>query len=102
MKEFYVGQDIVAIKDHSKLSFKEGDVFTIKGLKQGCCGKCTLLIDIGKTNLTDSYCTFCYKVLHGIVHYNSICFRPLDELTNIEELTNVLENTKPFEINKHE
>lgn len=35
---FFIGQEVVAIKDHSKGSFKKGDEFKITGLFKCCCG----------------------------------------------------------------
>lgn len=102
MKEFYVGQDVVAIRDHSQGKFKEGEVFPIKGLKNGCCEGSSLHIDIGVFRIGNiAQCPRCYSILESdIIWFNSISFRPLDELTNISELTEVLENSKPFEIIK--
>ena len=103
MKEFYVGQDIVSIINQSQGNFKKGEPFVVEGLKKGCCKNAPLLIDIGQRHCEEIECLDCGTIEKTNINwYCSSCFRPLDELTNIEELTNVLENTKPFEINKHE
>lgn len=101
MKEFYVGQDVVAITTHDEGFYKEGDIFVVKGLKQGCCKRCPLDIDIGQITEFGTVCHYCdYDEETTIRWFNANNFRPLDELTNISELTEILENTKPFEINK--
>jgi hypothetical protein len=100
-----IGQDIVAIKDHSQCRFKEGEVFTIKGLQGGTC-KCTSIeIDIGIKSPPNSsgysYCTNCntrYKKNSGIWWFSENIFAPLDSLADISELTEHLETTKPFEV----
>lgn len=99
MKNFYVGQDIVAIRNHSNGMFKEGDVFHIKGLKQGCCERGKLKIDIGHyLEDTHTFCTHCKRKNNpGIQWYNSDSFKPLDSLVNIDELTEVL-NEPIFEV----
>ena len=38
MNKFYIGQKIVAIKDHSQGVFKKGDEFTVLGI-DNCCGE---------------------------------------------------------------
>jgi hypothetical protein len=44
---WYVGQEIVAIRDHSQGLFKKGDEFTIKGIRDPYCPCKGLLIDVG-------------------------------------------------------
>jgi len=92
MENFYIGQDVVAICNHPQGHFKEGDIFTIKGLKQGCCNMAPLLIDVGAfNNVGISYCTDCNKTEKtNIIWYCSSSFKPLDSLVNIDELTEVL------------
>lgn len=34
---FYVGQEVVAIKDHSQGAFKKGDEFKVSSIEIGCC-----------------------------------------------------------------
>lgn len=95
MENFYIGQDIVAICNHSQGRFKEGDIFPVKGLKQGCCKNTPLLIDIGLiSNSMYNMCPCCNKIEreddNSAAWYCSSLFKPLDSLVNISELTEVL------------
>lgn len=100
--DFYIGQDIVAIKDHSQGVFKEGEVFTIKGLKGSYCKCKKVLIDIGI--FSDAHtikCNYCGNITikdNSTAWFSERCFAPLDTLADISELTEHLETTKPFEV----
>ena len=89
MENFYIGQDVVAICNHPQGHFKDGDVFTTKGLKQGCCSG--ILLDIGKKSRNWNMCPSChYEDEDQISWFSSFRFKPLDSLVNIDELTEVL------------
>ena len=97
---WYIGQNIVAIVDHSKGKFKDGDSFVIKSLLEGVCNcpNKKILIDVGLVaNGGKSKCITCNVVVSGCWFADS-CFAPLDELCNISELTEILTETKPFEV----
>jgi len=103
MKEFYVGQDVVAIEDHPQGKFRENDTFVTQGLRSPKCGCDFLEINIGLPTMALFHlCSFCGSTQNSEenCYFASTRFRPLDELTNISELTEVLENSKPFEIIK--
>jgi hypothetical protein len=90
---WHIGQDIVCIKSHSQAVIKEGDIFTIKGLKKGCC---TIVIDVGisaQSHLTKCRCGNIRVKHDGIFWLGEQLFKPLDELTDISELLEHLENT---------
>ncbi|HET8963745.1 MAG TPA: hypothetical protein VFM99_07605 [Chitinophagales bacterium] len=58
---FFVGQRVVAIKDHSQGVFKNGDEFVITSIFPGCC---QWLVTIGiPVNLDKTECTLC-----GTIH----------------------------------
>lgn len=81
MSKFYIGQKIVAIKDHSQGKFKKGDEFTVFGFGNTCsCG--VICIDIGiKTVNSDLRCTTCGVVdtnLTGIHYFNETSFAPIE------------------------
>ncbi len=104
MENFYIGQDIVAIKDHSKGHFKEEDIFIIQDLIIECgCGLC-INIGIINPNLNKnlgklSRCTSCgciFELKSDYIYYIASAFKPLDSLVNISELTEILE--KPVEL----
>lgn len=85
--EWYIGQPIVAIKNHQKGRFKKGEEFTTKGLTQKqCCDK-IILIDIGFG--IDTVCSICGRS-NGFAGYGSDLFAPLD--VDISELTEILTN----------
>ena len=87
---WHIGQDIVCIKSHSKGLVKEGDVFTIKGIRGLCC---ETVFDIGKhTDCIFGLCE-CGELwdTHLIAWFNAKLFKPLDELSDISELLEVLE-----------
>lgn len=101
---WYIGQDIVAIKNHSQHKFNEGDLFTIKGLRDSLCKCGHVLIDIGFKSSSipsNSVCVTCKiksENISGIWWFSETNFRPLDELADISELTEILETTKPYEV----
>lgn len=86
---FYIGQDIVCIKDHSKGKVKKGEVYNIKSLRMVCCEVeiDVGIVDIGET--TKCRCGFSSSN-HGIYWLSESLFKPLDELSDISELLEVL------------
>jgi len=78
---WYIGQKIVAIANATNGDFKEGDIFAIKGLKQGCC---CVVIDIGIKAVNDTIVCRAHKTRYksnGIHWYKETMFAPLDEMT---------------------
>ena len=81
---FYIGQNVVAIRDHKFGLFKEGDKFTVLNIKKSFCGCCSQLIDIGKERKFDSdifYCSICEKesAISGLIAwFGSYNFAPLE------------------------
>jgi len=62
---FYIGQEIVAIRDHSQGVFKKGDEFRITSISKASCsckGKWLVTIGIPKTSSL-AKCHFCYTIL---------------------------------------
>ena len=92
---FHIGQDVVALKDHSQGIFKKDDTFSIKGIILGNCMCNKILLDIGiKTNCNTRTCRICEfesEINNFIAFFDSKLFAPLDELTDISELQEVLE-----------
>ena len=89
----------MAIKDHSTKWFLKGDVFVLEGIKQGCCKKCSMVLDIGirPTREAVSHCPICgHYETTKIAWFDSSSFVPLDDIS-ISELTEVLEK-EPFEL----
>lgn len=95
--DWYIGQDIVAIKNHSQGAFKEGDVFTIKGLRGSQCQCNKIQIDIGKTKDSEKQC--CGRCGASWINdtsawwFDEIIFTPLDSLVNNDEIQNLIEES---------
>lgn len=91
---FYIGQDVVCVKTHSRSIVKEGEVYTIKSLRS-CCSCVPVMIDVGKTKqeyVTNGCGKCCYILPPSTTLWlGAALFKPLDSLTNIEELTEILE-----------
>jgi len=104
---WYIGQDIVALRTHSNRVFKEGDTFTIRGIKKCECIKCGdyIILDIGLGRHPQAGQTIQCADRHGIpylcdgtIWMSEISFKPLDELADISELVEVLETESPFSV----
>jgi hypothetical protein len=87
--KWYIGQPIVAIKNHVDGIFKNGDEFVIQGLKtQPCCGRVTIYIGI-QTSHGICECVCGIKSPNDN-YWDSKNFAPLD--VDISELTELLTN----------
>lgn len=77
---FYVGQKIVAIKDHSSGHFEKGDEFTVLDINEYC--KCGCNVKIFQGELVTHGCAKCntYKQFNGY-YYAQEMFAPLQELS---------------------
>jgi hypothetical protein len=79
---FYIGQEIIAIKNHSQGFFKKGDEFIVTGIIKTCC---SFSVSVGITATTDEgQCMRCgaiYK-LNSESLFNSHCFAPKIETDN--------------------
>jgi len=80
--KFYVGQEVVAIKDHPQGDFKKGQEFIIQGIRrQPCCGD--ILIDIGvKIDYDKMKCSVCGRIYDADYYYSSSRFAPKQHLSN--------------------
>lgn len=79
---FYVGQKVVAIKDHSQWSFKKGDEFVVRGIKPKPCGCAGWDINIGISNTRDYstiYCSLCGIKRSWDGYYCASCFAPIQQ-----------------------
>lgn len=87
--DYTIGDDIVAVVNHSQRKFKEGDKFICRGLKiNACCGR--YMVDIGIKDgsfpFDECHCGSIVKTTSDIWWMDSICFRKLDH-TFAEEVT---------------
>lgn len=82
---FYVGQEVVAIADHSQGDFKKGDEFVIQGIKKTC--DCCLDLNIGIKHPFESDGTICCSKCgiesksDGYMWYDSTMFAPKQHLS---------------------
>lgn len=87
---FFVGQEVVAIKDHSQGTFKKGDEFLIQGIKEDCC---LITLDVGiRTGKGIMNCRHCGNRKENDDYYDSNCFSPKQEFSQLtyDELQNGL------------
>lgn len=78
---WYVGQKIVAIRNHSQGVFKKGDKFIINGIKRDCCTN-HLLLNIDTGIRRDTECKYCLKTDVGTWYYDNL-FAPIEEVGNV-------------------
>lgn len=93
MSKFYIGQKIVAIKDHSQGIFKKGDEFTVLGITR-CCGYDgydLIEIYVNDGNI-GTKCTKCNFVHYGDWFCES-CFAPIELSTTTFE--DVIKQVEP-------
>lgn len=92
---WYIGQEIVAVRDHPQGVFKEGDTFVIKGLRGSPCKCHSIDIDVGiKSSGGHSLCGVCgYRGGKNGLYwwFSEQNFAPLDTICDISELMDVLE-----------
>jgi len=94
---WYIGQDIVAVRDHIDGEYKAGDEFKIKGLCESPC-KCksrikgAILIDIGYTDsrYSGTRCLTC-GLVHDKFWFREYCFAPLEPIK--EAISQLMEET---------
>lgn len=93
--EWYINQDIVAVKEPDNKMFKIGDPLIITGLRESDCKCSKVSICVGHIYSTDFFmwCSKCgirktYPA--GPIYWSEKMFRPLDELVNIDELMEIL------------
>lgn len=99
MSNWYIGQEIVAIKDHPQGRFKDGQIFTIHGLRNSICKCKNVEIDISiRDARTGTIETCCIRCNTSFMETNNICwfsenrFAPLDSFVNHEELNEIKQN----------
>ena len=100
---WYIGQEIVAIRNHSQGLFKKGDEFIIKGIKYGTCSCKVVFLDIGIVGLNNStLCVICGRdtVAGKEQGFHDFCFAPKEQAGDysIEELLEEIEVVKEKEL----
>jgi len=79
LSQFYVGQKVVAIKDHSQGVFKKGDEFVVLNIMKNCCN---WQIDVGiKGTSHVGQCTCGHDFIKNasVWWVNQRCFTPLQQ-----------------------
>lgn len=89
LSPFYVGQKVIAIRNHTDLLFKTGETFIIKDIKIFCCGW-VMNIDILVFNSCKSECSKCKKVRDGL-YFSCTSFAPVQENFQSISLEKILE-----------
>lgn len=82
--KFFIGQKIVAVKDHSLRKFKKGDVFTVLDTKKMCCIPSVRI----NTNFVDNlvirtHCTCGRSEINKHPFYSENCFAPFQEISDM-------------------
>lgn len=81
---WYIGQKIVAIRDHSQGFFKKGQEFTIKGVRENRCACYKYVLHIGQESdrmMRIENCRLCNtsEVNIGTARwFAEICFAPIE------------------------
>jgi hypothetical protein len=95
---FYIGQEVVAILDHSQGDYKKGDEFVVRGIRKGCC---FIDLDIGKLHNGYINCIYCNSLnpANGVMWYHSRAFAPKQQLsdTTYNEVMEWIKQGKPIE-----
>jgi len=87
--KWYIGQPIVAIRNHSQGIFKKGQEFSISGIRLCPCGCNMIQIDISIKSGTEWECDKSkYREHTAIWWLSERNFAPLDQ--DISELTEIL------------
>lgn len=93
---YTIGDEIVAIQNHSTNQFKIGDVFICKQLKFSDCKCQDIIVDIGhRMENSQNICLECNYLFgqNNTIFYKASRFVKLDSLHDISEITKILENT---------
>lgn len=92
---WYIGQEIVAVKDQQQNEFKKGDLFIIRGLRGSPCSCCNVNIDVGFREKVRMTCPCGHTEITEVHWYDETNFAPLQtdsEKADMEEsLTEIFE-----------
>ena len=89
---FYIGQDVVAIRNHSEGIFKKGQEFIVESVSTCMCGRPVIELRGVVAAGVGTRCNFCMKVIKGSYFYAE-SFAPiiLSSIKFAEELIKDLE-----------
>lgn len=82
--KFYIGQQVVAIRNHSQGYFKKGQIFEVLDIMKGCCH---YAIRINDEYLEENYiaeCAACKSQMFrkGYIFYTQDSFAPVQEISD--------------------
>ena len=79
---FHIGQEIIAVRTHSKNIFRKGDILIVRNIKSACCHCFQFSVDIGHTHTVhEMHCSKCDLVFtneDGVYWFANTNFAPLD------------------------
>jgi hypothetical protein len=81
---FYVGQTVVALKDHSQGDYQKGDEVEVLSIKRMCC-YVGIIISNGNHEGSVTYCRDCnsYHSTPDGIYYDQKNFAPLQHISNM-------------------
>lgn len=83
--KFYIGQKVVAIKDHTDKDFLKGEEFIVLDIKKAC--HCCVIKISTKEYLGFMTCSNCsFEKRYGFYYFNENMFAPIQE-HEISEMT---------------
>lgn len=81
--KFYIGQKVVAVKDHIDGNFKKGDVFTVIDIRKGCCNFEVNVIN-KKTPFGYQTCSKCDSMYDSdVIYHRETWFAPVQEISSM-------------------
>ena len=97
MSNWYIGQKVIAIKDHSQFMYRRGQVFSVTGIFIAPC-RCRTLLTIGLTHPNKlTMCKSCgqdYMRPTFEATFNAASFRPLLDADNEARLDAIEQEVK--------
>ncbi len=87
---FKIGQEVIALRTHSKNIFKKGDILIVRNIKPAPCNCFLFCVDIGHSlaiKRNEVYCSKCGGVSifeDGIYWLANDNFAPLDSIESLQ------------------
>lgn len=102
MNRFYVGQEVVCVKTHSKGYVNEGSHYTIMALSTGVCSCSSVIVDVG-IKLQENHVSRCgvhraYAPKNGNVWFSEKLFAPLQTQSEEADMNAALEEIMEREL----
>lgn len=101
---FYVGEEVVAIRDHSQGCYTKGQTYVVRAIRKGCC---VWEIDIGASHINSIFgfpiaaCSICRNIEYNPVTWwmfaSSFVSKAQEQFQQVE-FNKILEN-EPCSVN---